>query len=78
MADEIQPRILLAALVQLLIEVLEREETAHLASDGLLSELRGLRARVEGELETRAGRRPLRLADEDEPEKAGGSAVADY
>ena len=58
------PRILVAALAILLADALEHAETRHLTNERLDAELAALRARVEGELETRSGRRRLRLAEE--------------
>jgi hypothetical protein len=62
--DQIPSRIRIAALVSLLTDALDEEETRHLASDRLRADLRALSARVEAELEQQAGRRRLRLAKE--------------
>jgi hypothetical protein len=62
--DQIPPRILVAALVTLLTEALEHDETRHLTNDRLNADLRGLRTRVERELDERSGRRRLPVADE--------------
>ena len=64
MPDPMPPRILVAALVTLLADALEHDETRHLTSDRFKSDLGRLRARVEDELEARSGRRRLRVADE--------------
>ena len=64
MPDEIPPRILVAALATLLADALEQNAVQHLTNDRFKSDLRGLRARVESELEEQSGRRRLRLADE--------------
>jgi hypothetical protein len=64
MSEQIPPRIVVAALVSLLTDALEKEETRHLADDRLRADLRGLGTRVEAELEEQSGRRRLRLADE--------------
>lgn len=64
MSELLPPRIVIAALVGLLSDALEDEATRHLADDRLRADLRGLRARVEAELERHAGRRPLRVADD--------------
>ena len=61
MADPVPRRILLLAVLSLLSDALEDEETRHLASDRLRADLKGLRARVEGELEPRSR---LHLADD--------------
>jgi hypothetical protein len=53
-----------AALTFLLIGALDEQEVAHLADDRLRSDLRGLQARTEAELEEASGRRRLRLADD--------------
>lgn len=61
MADQVPPRVLVAALVTLLSDALDHEETLHLAHERFRADLRGLRARVENELASLAGSRRLRL-----------------
>jgi len=56
-SDQVPPRMLVAALVTLLADALDHEETRHLANDRLRADLRGLGARVQAELEERSGRR---------------------
>ena len=62
MSDPLAPRILLAALLSLLIESLDRDETRHLTNDQLNSELSAMQTRLERELESLSGVRRLRLA----------------
>jgi hypothetical protein len=57
-------RILVAALVAVLSDALEQDDTRHLASDEFRAGLRELGGRVEAELEAHAGARRLRLADD--------------
>jgi hypothetical protein len=61
-ADSVRPRIFIAALTTLLLEVLSDAQTTHLASDRLKEDLQGLRTRVENELEVGAEPRRLHLA----------------
>ena len=64
MSDQMPPRIRVAALVTVLVDALEHKETRHLANDRFMADLRGIRARAEGELETLSRRRRLRIAEE--------------
>jgi hypothetical protein len=64
-AQALPPRILLAALVSLLIQALEDEETRHLASDELRDDLRTLLAHVEDELDGASQPRHLHLAGDE-------------
>ena len=69
--DQVQPLILLAAMSNLLLQELEREEHQHLANDRLKTDLRAFAARVEDELDGLVARRGLHLADD------CGSAMTD-
>src|SRR5690242_18005417 len=60
MVDPVPSRVLLLAVLSLLTDALEQEETRHFATDQLRADLDGLRIRVERELQPR-GR--LHLAD---------------
>lgn len=62
MPEPISPYVLTSALLSLLSNALEQDEMHHLASDRFRADLRGLQARVAGELDQRTGRTRLRLA----------------
>jgi hypothetical protein len=55
---------LVSALASLLSDALERPNSRHLADDQFRSDLGGLVARANAELDALSGRRPLRLADD--------------
>lgn len=63
-SDRMGPRIRVAALVTMLAGALEEEETRHLTSARFKADLRGLRARVELELDGFSERPGLHLAEE--------------
>ena len=60
--DQMQPLILLAAVSNLLLQELEREEHQHLTNDRLKADLRAFAARVEDELDGLVARPGLHLA----------------
>lgn len=70
-SDGVSPLILLAAVANLLAQEIERSEHQQLANERFKTDLRAFITRVEAELEARAGRKHLHLAEAD------GSAMSD-
>ena len=65
-SDGVSPLILLAAVANLLAQEIERPEHQHLTNERFKTDLRAFVTRVETELDARAGRRHLHLADDDD------------
>ena len=66
MSNPVSPRVFVAALLDLLADALDRDETRHLTNDRFDTDLRAMRARVESELEAFGGPGRLRLVEPDD------------